>query len=296
MFLTPSKLPIRLRTVRASLALAALFAIGAALGQALAPVWANGPSGATTPLVLAQATPPAAAPAPSAPEVFNADQKAAIEKIIKEYFLKNPEAFLEIQTALENKMETLQAEKMKTALKENAADIYKRESSPVAGNPKGDITVVEFFDYNCGYCKKAYGDIAKLVEGDSKIRLVLKELPILTKGSEEASRVAIAAKMQGRYWDVHRALITMRGEVNEQTALKSVEKLGLDMPRLKKDMESDEVKQEIAFVRDLAHKMGIQGTPHFLVGDRVIPGAPGNLLEQMSGYVTELRKTGCSVC
>jgi protein-disulfide isomerase len=296
MFQMPRKLPIRSRAVCASLALAALFATGMALGQAFAPVWASGPTD-KAPVVLAQAAPSApSTQATPAPEVFNADQKAAIEKIVKEYFLKNPEAFLEIQTALEAKMENIQAEKMKTALKENAADIFKRQSSPVAGNPKGDITVVEFFDYNCGYCRKAYGDIAKLVDSDSKIKLVLKELPILTKGSEEASRVAIAAKMQGRYWDVHRALITLRGEANEQTALKVVEKLGLDMTRLKKDMQSDEVKQEISFVRQLAHKMGIQGTPHFLVGDHVIPGAPGNLLEQISDYVTDLRKNGCSVC
>jgi protein-disulfide isomerase len=283
----------RSRLLGASLAVVAVLAVGVAARVVSAPVLAGSPS-AETPIVLAQAAAPA--PAAAGDAVFNADQKTAIEKIVKEYFLKNPEAFLEIQTALEAKMETLQAEKTKLALKENAVDIYRRAGAPVAGNPKGDITVVEFFDYNCGYCKKAYGDIAKLIEKDDKIRLVLKELPILSKGSEEASKVAIAAKMQGRYWDVHRALISLRGEVNEQTALRAIDKLGLDMTRLKKDMESDEVKAEIGFVRELAQKMGIQGTPHFLIGDRAIPGAPGNLLDQITGNVAELRKTGCSVC
>ena len=161
----------------------------------------------------------------------------------------------------------------------------------------GDVTVVEFFDYNCGYCKKAYGDVAKLVEKDSKVRLVLKEMPILSKGSEEASKVALAAKMQGKYWEAHRILIALRGELNEQTSLRAVEKIaGIDMAKLKKDMESPEVKGEIAFVRELAQKMGIQGTPHFLVGDHVIPGAPGNLLETMTGHIADLRKNGCSVC
>lgn len=241
---------------------------------------------------LAQAS---AAPA-AAPNLFDDAQKAAIGAIVKEYFIKNPEAFLEIQNAVEANMEKLQAEKLKSALKDNAKDIYKRANAPIAGNPNGDVTVVEFFDYNCGYCKKAYVDIAKLIEKDSKVRLVLKELPILSKGSEEASKVALAAKMQGKYWEAHRAMLNVRGELNEQTSLKAVEKIGLDLAKLKKDMDSAEVKGEILFVRDLAQKMGIQGTPHFLVGDKVIPGAPSNLLETMTGHIADLRKNGCTVC
>ncbi len=269
----------------ASCAIAALVITGGALALAEQPGRVQ----------LAQA--PAATPAPaSGPSPFNEAQKAAIGAIVKEYFIKNPEAFIEIQTAVEANMEKLQAEKLKSALKDNAADIFRRANAPIAGNPNGDVTVVEFFDYNCGYCKKAYGDVAKLVEKDSKVRLVLKELPILSKGSEEASRVALAAKLQGKYWEAHRAMLNVRGELNEQTSLKAVEKLGLDMAKLKKDMDSAEVKGEIVFVRELAQKMGIQGTPHFLVGDKVIPGAPSNLLEMISGHVAELRKTGCSVC
>jgi protein-disulfide isomerase len=238
----------------------------------------------------------AAAGEPGAAATFSPQQKAAIEQIIKDYFLNNPEVFLEIQNALESKMEKIQAEKLQAVLKESAKEIYRRPGSPVAGNPNGDITVVEFFDYNCGYCKRAFADIAKLIEKDPKVRLVLKELPILSKGSEEGSRVALAAKMQGKYWEAHRALLSIRGEVNEQTALRAVEKLGVDMARLRKDMDSPEVKAEIDLVRALAQRMGVQGTPHFLVGDRSIPGAPQNLLEQMTGHVAELRKTGCSFC
>lgn len=238
----------------------------------------------------AQATPP------SGTTVFSPEQKTAIETIIKEYLLSNPELFMEVQNQLETKMEQIQAEKLKSALKSNADEIFKRPDAPIAGNPKGDITVVEFFDYNCGYCKRAFNDISKLVEKDSKIKLVLKELPILSKGSEEGARIALAAKAQGKYWEVHRALLNLKGEINEQTGLRAVDKLGLDMARLKRDMDGPEVKAEIALVRDLAQKMGIQGTPHFLVGDRAIAGAPSNLLEQISGHVAELRKTGCSVC
>ena len=279
---------------RAACVAAVLTIAGGAIGPGWTPSATAGDQAGW--IELAQA--PAATPAPkaSAPSPFNAEQKAAIGAIVKQYFLDNPEAFLEIQAAVEAKMDKIQADKLKVALKDNAKEIFHRSNAPVAGNPSGDITVVEFFDYNCGYCKKAYGDVAKLIEKDSKVRLVMKELPILSKGSEEASKVALAAKLQGKYWEAHRALISMRGEANEATALKAVEKIGLDMVKLKKDLDSPEVKGEITFVRELAQKMGIQGTPHFLVGDRAIPGAPSNLLEMMSGHVTELRKTGCSVC
>jgi protein-disulfide isomerase len=227
---------------------------------------------------------------------FSAEQKAAIEKIVKDFLISNPEVMMEIQNALEAKMETIQAERLKVALKENAGEIFRRPGAPTAGNPNGDVTVVEFFDYNCPYCKKAFNDLAKLIEKDPKVKVILKELPILSKGSEEAAKVALAAQKQGKYWEAHRALLGVRGELNEQTSLKAVEKIGLDMAKLKKDMESPEVKAEIDTVRGLAQKMGIQGTPHFLVGDRAIPGAPQNLLEMLNGNVAELRKTGCSVC
>jgi protein-disulfide isomerase len=281
------------RSLKGAAAAAALVVASALALSPTGPASAGVASRAQT-IILAQASPAPSQPA-SAP-VFTPEQKSAIEKIVKDYFMAHPEAMLDIQNALEAKMEKIQADKLKTALKENAAEIYKRPGAPVAGNPNGDITVVEFFDYNCGYCKRAFTDMSKLVEKDSKIKLVLKELPILSKGSEEAARIALAAKMQGKYWEAHRALITVRGEINEQSGLKAVEKLGLDMTRLKRDMESPEVKAEIGFVRDLAQKMGIQGTPHFLVGDRAIPGAPSNLLEQITSHVSDLRKNGCSVC
>ena len=115
---------------------------------------------------------------------FTAEQKKAIEKIIKDYLLANPEVFLEVQSALEAKMEAIQAEKLKAAIAENAKDIYRRADSPVAGNPNGDITIVEFFDYNCGYCKRGFPHVAKMIEKDPKVRLVLMELPILAGDGE----------------------------------------------------------------------------------------------------------------
>lgn len=250
---------------------------------------------ATAPIRLAQAT--TTDTASPAGGVFSADQRKAIESIIKEYLLANPEVFLEVQTALEARMEEIQAKKLQAAITAQAEQIYRSPSAPVAGNPQGDITVVEFFDYNCGYCKRAFPDITKVIEKDSKVKLVLKELPILSKGSEEAARVALAAKEQGKYWPVHQALLAMRGQANEQTALAVAEKAGLDMAKLKADMKGEAVTKEIARVRELAQTMGIQGTPHFLVGDRAIAGAPQNLQEMVGQHIADVRKEGgCKVC
>jgi protein-disulfide isomerase len=227
---------------------------------------------------------------------FSPDQKQQIEEIIKDYLVANPEIFLEVQTALEAKMEKDQAAKLKVAITESATEIYRAPDASVAGNANGDITVVEFFDYNCGYCKRGLIDVVKLVDSDPNVRVVFKELPILSKGSEEAARVALAAKKQGKYWELHKAMLTAKGHMDEATALRIAEKLGLDMDKLKADVASSEVAAEVAQSEALAKKMGVNGTPHFLVGDRAIPGAPEDLYQQLSHNVQELRKQGCSYC
>jgi protein-disulfide isomerase len=228
---------------------------------------------------------------------FSAGQKTEIEALIKDYLTKNPEIMLEVQAALEAKMEKIQAEKTAAALKSHAAEIFRPKFSPVVGNPKGDVTIVEFFDYNCGFCKKALADVTKLIEREKQVKVVLKELPILSKGSEEAAKVALAAKMQGKYWDFHRAMLGSSGQANEGAALRVAEKVGLDMAKLKKDMASPEVAKEIDDTRALADKLQVRGTPFFMIADRIIPGAPNNLLEQMAKLVAEVRQEGgCKVC
>ncbi len=235
-----------------------------------------------------------AAPAASAGS-FSGLQKKEIEAIIREYLINNPEVLVDVQNALDAKMDKVQGERMAVAIKDNAGELYRSAASPIV-NAKGDVPVIEFFDYNCGYCKKAFPEVAQLIESDKKVRLILKEFPILAKGSEEASRVALAAKMQGKYWEFHRAMLENQGQANEASALRVAEKLGLDMARLKRDMAAPEVKKEIEANHALANKMGIQGTPHFLVGDKVIPGAPENLLELLHKDAAEVRKEGCKVC
>ena len=236
------------------------------------------------------------APAAAAPSTFSDAQKNEIVSIVKDYLLKNPELFLEIQAALESKMEKIQAERLKAALAASAKKLFHDPNAPVAGNPKGDVTVVEFFDYNCGYCKRGFPDVAKLIEQDPKVRVVFRELPILSKGSEEAARIAIAANMQGKYWDFHSRMIAFKGQANEKSALKIAEKAGLDMKRLEADRKSKTVDEEITRVRELAQNLNINGTPHFIVGNRSIPGAPQDLLEQLKNDLEIVRKEGCTVC
>jgi protein-disulfide isomerase len=293
----PARPPASLLHAITSLKGAALLVPAILLAGATLAVGQSAPS--STPAPAAATTEPAPASQPStagASSAFTPAQRKELESIIKDVLLNNPEIMLEVQNALESKMDKIQAERMAVALKEHATELYRPAGSPIVGNLKGDVPVIEFFDYNCGYCKKAFTDLAKLMDKDKKVRVILKELPILAKGSEEASRVALAAKMQGKYWEFHRAMLEIQGQANEASALRVAEKLGLDIPRLKKDMASAEVKKEIDETRQLATKMGIQGTPHFIVGDRIIPGAPENLAELLGKHVDDVRKDGCKVC
>jgi len=276
----------------------AILLVGTALAigqQNQAPAAQPAPS-AQSAAPTAPAAAPSARPTVVAEGSLSPGQRQEVEALIKDYLLKNPEVLMEAQNALEAKMDKIQAERTAVAIRQNAAEIFRPATSPVVGNAKGDVTVIEFFDYNCPYCRKAFSEVVQLVDKDKQVKLILKEFPILSKGSEEASKVALAAKLQGKYWEMHRALNENQGQTNEATALRIAEKLGLDMARLKKDMASPEVKREIDETRALAMKLGIQGTPHFLVGDRVIPGAPENLLEQIKKHVAEVRKEGCKVC
>jgi protein-disulfide isomerase len=288
------------------LALAGHWAVNAtapiSVAEAETAVPAPEPAKAAEPAKLeepAKAAEPAKPAEPAkAPEAtkFSADQKKEIEQIVKSYLVTNPEIFVEVQSALEEKQEKEQAEKLKAAISQNAGEIYRDHGASVGGNADGDITVVEFFDYNCGYCKRGLHDVVKLVETDPKVRVVFKELPILSKGSEEASRVAVAAQRQGKYWELHKAMLSAKGQMNEAAALQIAEKLGLDMAKLKADMASPEVKAEVEKSEALAKKMGVNGTPHFLIGDRAIAGAPEDLYDQLEHNVTDLRKQGCSYC
>jgi protein-disulfide isomerase len=223
-------------------------------------------------------------------------QRKEIEAVVREYLVENPEILLDMTAALNAKRDKIEAERMADAIRKNSPAIFRPAASPIVGNASGDVTVVEFFDYNCTFCKRVVGDVAGLVDRDKKVKFILKELPVLGPGSEEAARVALATKMQGKYWEFHRAMLGSKGQATEASALRMAEKLGLDVAKLKQDMTSPEVKKEIDETRALAQKLGIEGTPYFLIADRIIPGYAENLLERMSRLVAEVRKEGCKVC
>lgn len=225
-----------------------------------------------------------------------APDRAAIEGIVRSFLMENPEILLEVQQALEVKMTAEREERAKVAVTENAAKIFRAAGDPIYGNPDGDVTVVEFFDYNCGFCKRAIPHLTQLVEADKNVKIVFKEFPIFGEESEQAALAALASRKQGKYWEMHRALLERPGRANKQKALDIARSLNMDVTKLEADMELPEIRQVITDAQSLAQAMGIQGTPHFLVGPQTIPGAPEDLLQQILTRVADVRKVGCTVC
>jgi len=252
------------------------------------------PSVPTSPTEQQLATKPATVEQPaSADAALSETQRAEVEKTVREYLLKNPQILVQMSQALEQHQAEERQNRISTAISDNADQIFRDNYGLEAGDPEGDVTIVEFSDYNCPYCKRAFNDLTKLLDSDKKVRVVLKEFPIFGERSEGAARVAIAAKNQGKYFEVHTALLKNRGQNNEQSALKMAEKLGLDMDKLRQDMNSEETKKIIRETRELGNKLGIQGTPFYLVGDRSIPGAPDDLYQVFQRNVADVRKNGC---
>ena len=221
--------------------------------------------------------------------------KKQVEDIVQEYLTKNPEILVAMTTELDRRQQEEQVAQQTKAISDNADALFRSEKAFSAGNPDGDVTVVEFFDYNCGYCRRAMPDVVKLVETDDKVRLVLKELPIFGGDSEDAAKGALAAKMQGKYFEMHQKLFAAPGKANKEKVLRIANELGLDVPKLEKDMDSEEVQAALEEAHELAQKLGLQGTPLYLIGDRTIPGAPDDLYDQLVENVTVIRKEGCKV-
>jgi protein-disulfide isomerase len=222
--------------------------------------------------------------------VFDKKQTEAIEGIVKGYLLKNPEVLREVIAELNKRQEAAAAEKRKEFL----SSIYKDDSPFSSG--KGKYTVVEFFDYNCGYCRHAFNEVVKLTDVEKDVRVVFIEFPILSEESRKASEFAIAAAKQNKYWEYHRALMNEAGPATEEKALKVAAKLGLNVEQLKKDRASPETQAIIEKNLALGNSMGVQGTPAFFVGDEAIPGAPEDLKQVLATAVQTVRSKGCSVC
>jgi len=240
-----------------------------------------------------------ALPAPGLADAqsFSAPQRGEIEKIIKDYIVAHPEVLQEAMAELEKRQAAAEAEKSKTAIKANEQAIFSSPRQVTIGNTQGDVTLVEFFDYNCGYCKRALSDLMDLMKGDSKLRVVLKEFPILSPESVEAAHVAAAVRMQDptgkKYFEFHQKLLVGRGKADKARALAVAKEVGLDMPRLEKDMASDEAKATVQESMKLAETLGLNGTPSYVVGSEVVVGAVG--LDDLKQKVNTAR-CGAATC
>ena len=199
-------------------------------------------------------------------------QRETIESVVREYLLKNPAIIREAMALLQTQEENLKRETATNNMKAMKTEIFADPDSPVAGNPKGDVSIVVFFDYNCGYCKKTLPGLQVLLAKDPSIRIVYKEFPILGPQSQTAAQAAMAASRQGKYVEFHNALIVAESAGDD--VIKGIsDKLGLDYAKLQKDMKDTKINEALERNLNLATALDINGTPAYIVGDQIIPGA-----------------------
>ena len=199
--------------------------------------------------------------------------KEEFEQRVRAYLLEHPEVIAEALQRLELREQAAQASAAKSVLKARADEILRDPNSPVGGNALGDVTLVEFFDYNCPYCRRVAPDVVKAEANDPKLRIVYKEFPILGPDSIFAAKAALAAHRQGKYAALHKALMETKGKVAEKTVLDAAAQLGLDMERLKADMADPAIQAHIDHNLALARALNINGTPSFVIGEQIVPGA-----------------------
>ena len=219
-------------------------------------------------------TPPAASA-----ETFSDGQRGEIESIVKNYLVSHPEVVEEAMAELNKRQAAAETEKHEASVATNADTIFNSPRGVTLGNKDGDVTFVEFFDYNCGYCKRAMADMLDLMKTDPKLKVVLKEFPVLSEGSTEAAKVAVAVRMQDpggkKYLDFHQKLLGGRGPADKARAMAAAKDAGLDTAKIEKDLAGPEVRTTIEENFKLAEAMGMNGTPSYVIGKQVVVGAVG---------------------
>lgn len=227
---------------------------------------------------------------------FDEAESRAIEAIVHDYLVTNPEVLLEVMDALETKRAAQQLASQKQAIADTGPALFETPEGTALGNPEGDVTVVEFFDYNCSFCRKAMADMDALIETDSDVRFILKEIPVLGPQSVGAATVSLAFRELApeKYAEFHRVLLGARGVADEAKALAVAEDFGISEEQLRPVMGSPAVKAALQEADQLANTLAINGTPSYVIADKVLPGAVG--VADLAATVANVRKCGSAIC
>ena len=233
----------------------------------------------------------------SAANEFSAAQKSGIETIIHDYLLANPEVVRDAIEELEKRQKFAEATSREKTINDQTDKLFNSANQSVVGNPHGDVTLVEFFDYNCGYCKQSLAVVAKLIESDPKLRVVLKDFAILGTDSTEVAQIATAARQQlspEKFWEFHRKLLSTRGHIGKAQALAAAKEVGADTDRLEKDAAKPETQAALKEVATLADQLHFDGTPAWVVGKEALVG--GVNYSTLKGKIDNLHKCGKTSC
>jgi protein-disulfide isomerase len=216
------------------------------------------------------------------------EQRQAIEAIIRDYLMQNPDVLIEALRSAEEKATRDADAKAAVVLKDRRGEVFDDPASPIGGNPQGDVTIVEFFDYRCPYCKQVQPALQKLLDQDRKLRFVYKEMPVLGAPSVTAAHAALAARLQGKYEHFHSAMMATKGQITDEVVYQVAGSVGLDVDQLKRDMGAPEIEQAVKANLALAKALDIHGTPGFIIGEHIVPGAID--LDALKDLVADARK------
>jgi protein-disulfide isomerase len=225
---------------------------------------------------------------------FSDKQKTEIESLVRNYLLENPALLREMADKLEVADKKAEDDLRNKALTTYKEEVFKTAADPQVGNAKGNVTVVEFMDYNCGWCKKSVGEIQSLVNSDKDIKVIFKDFPIFGEHSEYAARAALAAAKQGKYWELHQAMFAHEGQVTTDVVNQLAQAQGLDMTKLQTDIASKAIGEQIAANMELGKQLAINGTPAFIIDDKVYGGYL--TMEALNAAVAKVRTDGCKMC
>ncbi|MGH6894970.1 MAG: DsbA family protein [Geminicoccaceae bacterium] len=212
------------------------------------------------------------------------------EQRVRDFLLEHPQVIMDALQVLQERQRAAEADDIKRTIAARRDEIFNDPNAPVGGHPAGDATVVEFFDYNCPYCRRVAPTLTEVEEADANLRVLYKEFPILGAGSRFAARAALAAHKQGKYLPFHTALMQAQEQLDELNVMKIAQAVGLDAERLRQDMQDAAIGEAIARNLQLAEALGITGTPSFVIGDQIVPGAVGR--SRLERLIAEARDRG----